>query len=77
MLTGNPSKTAVQYTVQIMHGYNYCRTPFGREYETTGATRFTIPQKVEDVHNHFMIVTGDYLEDLLKQDSEKATSQQQ
>lgn len=39
------------------------RTPFGREYEATGCTKFTV-HKAEDVHNHFMIVTGDYLVEL-------------
>jgi hypothetical protein len=33
------------------------KTPFGRELEVTGHTHFNT-HKAEDVHNHFMVVTG-------------------
>jgi hypothetical protein len=33
------------------------KTPFGRELEVTGHTHLNT-HKAEDVHNHFMVVTG-------------------
>lgn len=41
------------------------RTSFGREYEATGGTKFTIPFRTEDTQNYFMVVTGTYLEELI------------
>lgn len=34
------------------------RTPFGREFEVTACTKYNT-HKAEDLHNHFMLVTGD------------------
>lgn len=48
------------------------RTPFGREFETTGKTRYNL-HKIELEHNHFMVVTGSYLEELIaKKEEEKS-----
>lgn len=37
------------------------RTPFGREFEATACSKFNL-HKVEMEHNHFMVVTGNYLD---------------
>ena len=34
------------------------------EYEATAGTKFTL-HKAEDVQNHFMVVTGDFLKDIM------------
>ena len=44
------------------------RTPFGREYEVTAKTKYNV-HKVEDVHNHFMIVSGNMEEEISKLDT--------
>ena len=58
----------MQCVYSSSHGH---RTPFGREFETTGATRYNL-FKVELEHNHFMVITGTYLEDLIaKKEAER------
>lgn len=44
------------------------RTPYGREFEITGCTKFN-KFKAEDIHNHFIVVTGNMEELLSKLDT--------
>lgn len=73
MLTGKLGNHAGPLRCDLLLNYVFFRTPFGHEYEATAFTKYNI-HKAEDILNHFMVVTGTYLEELISKMEEEFAS---